>query len=204
MLLFEASSETGRFRHLPAYVFGVCNFKNAKSMRVIFFEKCLKLNLDFQNPAKNWEKVLCFWDNCIRTGIVKLFLLRTRFFSSAANAFTRSPKILLVNKRDFFQVNWLGSNQSIWQRHCHADFICPWVRFSCCFSKSRLKQDFLDIYLTTLLESVISEIQKLWGSSLFSKWSKFKVYFKNTSKSQEKDFCFWVIAFGLVLLICLY
>ena len=36
-LLVEASSEMGLFRHLSDYVFGVRNFDNTKSMRVIFF-----------------------------------------------------------------------------------------------------------------------------------------------------------------------
>ena len=79
-----------------------------------FFKKYLKFNLDFKNAAKNSEKVFCFWDNCIWIGIVKLSLLRTGYFSSAANVLTSSPKIWHVNKRDVFQLNWLRSNQWIW------------------------------------------------------------------------------------------
>ena len=33
--------------------------------------------------------------------------------------------------------------------------------------KGPLKHDFLDIFLTTILESIISQIQKRWGSSIF-------------------------------------
>ena len=66
-----------------------------------FYSKCLKFNLDFKNAAKNWEKVFCFWDNCIWIGIVKFSLLRTGHFSSAANVLTSSRKIWHVNKRDF-------------------------------------------------------------------------------------------------------
>ena len=62
-------------------------------------------NLDFERAAKNWEKVFCFWDNCIWIGIVKLSLLRTGYFSSVANVLTSSSKILHVNKRDIFQLN---------------------------------------------------------------------------------------------------
>ena len=36
ILVVEASSETGPFRHLSDYVFGVRNFGNTKSMSVIF------------------------------------------------------------------------------------------------------------------------------------------------------------------------
>ena len=75
------------------------------------FWKSFKFNLDFKNVAKNWENVFCLWDNCIWIGIVKFSLLRTRYFLSAANVLTSSPNIWHVNKRDFFQVNWLGSDQ---------------------------------------------------------------------------------------------
>ena len=79
-----------------------------------FYSKFIKFNLAFKNGAKSWEKVFCLWDNCIWIGIVKLSLLRTGYFSSAANVLTSSPKIWHVNKRDFFQLNWLGSDQWIW------------------------------------------------------------------------------------------
>ena len=78
-----------------------------------FFPKYLKYKLDFKNVAKNWENHFCFGDNCIGIGIVKLSLLRTGHFSSAANVLTSSPKTLHVNKRDFFQLNWLGRDQWI-------------------------------------------------------------------------------------------
>ena len=49
--------------------------------RPSFFSKCLKFVLDLKNEAKYCEKVLCFWDNCIWIGIVKLSLLRIENFS---------------------------------------------------------------------------------------------------------------------------
>ena len=52
----EGSSETGLFRHLSDYIFGVRNFENAKSMRVIFFSKPRIFNLDFKNAAKTEKK----------------------------------------------------------------------------------------------------------------------------------------------------
>ena len=73
-----------------------------------FFSKYLKFNLYFKNSAKNWEKVFCFWYNCIWTGIVKLYLLRIGYFSSAANVLISSPKIWHVSNRDFFQLSRLG------------------------------------------------------------------------------------------------
>ena len=171
MLLVEGSSETGLFRHLSNLVFGVDNFENTKTKGVIFFSKCLKFKLDFKNAAKNWEKVFCFWDNCIWIGIVKLSLLRTGYFSSAANVLRSSPKIWHVNKRDFFELNFLASHQQLW------------ARLPYCLSKDPLKRDFLDIYLATFSESVTSKIQNLWGSSFDSKCLKSNVDFKNAVKS---------------------
>ena len=190
MLVVHGSSESGLFTHLPNHVFGVRIFRNAKTMRVILFSKCLKFKLDFKNAAKNCENVFCFWDNCIWIGIVKLSLLRTGYFSLAANGLTSSTKILHVNKRDFCHLNWLGSDQWIWERCCDVHFNSALAGLLHCLSKGPLKRDILDIYLTTLSESVISEIQNLWGSSFFSKYSKCKIAFKNAARNWEKCFLF--------------
>ena len=112
-LLVKWSSEMGLFRHLSDHVFGVSNFRNTKSMTVIFFSKYLKFIVDFKNAAKKWAKVFYFWDNCIWISIIKLFLLRRGYFSSAANVLTSSSKILHVNQRYIFQLNWLFSDQWI-------------------------------------------------------------------------------------------
>ena len=114
MFLVEGSSDTGLFRHLSNYVFQVRNIGNTKSMRVMFFGKHLQFKLYFKNEAKNWEKVFCFWNNCIWIGIVKLSLLRIGYLSLTSNVFTCSPKIWHVNKRDFFQLNYLASDQWTW------------------------------------------------------------------------------------------
>ena len=60
-----------------------------------------------------------------------------------------------------------------------------------------LKLVFLDFYLTTFSEYVISEIKKLWGSLFFSKYSKFNLDLKNAAKNSEKVFwyldnCIWI------------
>ena len=67
-----------------------------------------KFNLDFKNAAQNWEKMFCFWGNCIRIDIVKVSLLRTGYLKSASNVLTSSPKTWHANKRDFFRLNWLA------------------------------------------------------------------------------------------------
>ena len=151
----------------------------------------VKIKSRLQKCSKNWGKVSCLWDNCIWIGIVKLSLWRTGYFSSAANVLTSSPKIWHFNNRDFFQINSLGSDHWIWKSCCDADFNSAWARLPCCLSKGPLKRDFLDIYLTTFSESVISKIQNLGGSSFFKKYLKFNLDFKNAAKNSEKVFCFW-------------
>ena len=165
MLLLEGMSEMGLFRYLSDHVSGVRNFGKSKSMRVIFFSKYLKFIAAFRIPAKNSEKVFCFWDCCIWISIVKLSLLRTGYFSSETSVLKSSRKIWHVNKRDVLQLNCLGSDQWIWERCCDADFHSAWALLPCCTLKECLKWNFLDIYLATFLESVISENQNLWGSS---------------------------------------
>ena len=122
---------------------------------------------------------------------MKLSLWRTRYFSSGANVLTTSPKIWHVNKRDFFQLNFLGSERWISSRCCNVDFNSAWPRLPCCLSKGPLKRAVLDIYLTTFSESVILKIEKLWGSSFFPNFSKLTLDFKNAAKKWEKRFCFW-------------
>ena len=104
---------------------------------------------------------------------------------------TSSRKIFPFNRRDFFQLNWLGSDQCIWQRCCDANFNSALAGLPCYLSKSLLKRHFLHKYLSTFSESVISEIQNLWRSSFFSKYLKFHLDFKNVGKTCEKTFCFW-------------
>ena len=141
-----------------------------------FFPNSLKSNLDF----------FCFWDNCMWIGIVKLSPLTTGYFSLVANALTSCPKIWHVNKRSFFARNFVASDEWIWSMGCGADFNCARASLPCFLSQGLLKQDFLDIYLTTFSDSVISEIRKLWGWSFFSEIPKFNLNFQIAAKNWEK------------------
>ena len=114
MLFSEGSSEAGLFRHLSNLVFGVRKFRNTKAMRVIYFAKTFKVSGRLQKSSRKLRKTFCFWDNCISIGIVKLSLLRTGYFSSVANVLASSPKIWHVNKKNFFQLNFLGSDRWKW------------------------------------------------------------------------------------------
>ena len=108
VFLVEGSSKTGLFRHLSDYVFWVRNFGKTKLWGSSLFLKYSRFNLDFKNATRSWEKVFCFWDNCIWIGIIKLSLLRTKYFSSADIVLTWNPKILYVNKRNFFPTQFSG------------------------------------------------------------------------------------------------
>ena len=123
----------------------------------------MKFNIDLKNATKNSEKVFCFWDNCIRIGIVKLSLWRRGYFSSAGNVLTSRPKIWDVNNRDFFQLNWLEYAQWRGYRCCDGDLNSALAPLPCCLSKGSLKRGFLDIYLTRFSDSVNSKLQNLWG-----------------------------------------
>ena len=72
-----------------------------------------------------------------------------------------------------------------------------WFRFQQCLIhvtmllvEGQLKRNFLDVYLTTFFESVISEVDQLWGSSFFREYLKFDPDFKIAEKNGE---CLWFL-----------
>ena len=77
-------------------------------------------------------------------------------------------------------------------------------RLPCCLSMGPLKRDFLDIYLTRFLESVISKMQNLWGSSFFGNFQNFIEISGMNKKNQKIFFVFEIISSDLVSLNCLY
>ena len=159
--------------------------------RSSLLSKCWRFHPRFQKYSKKLRKIFCFWDNSIWIGIAKLSLLRTGYFSSAANLLTRSPRIWSVKNRDFFQFKWLGSDQWIGKRCCDVDFNSASKSLPYCLSKGPLKRDVLDIYLTKFSEAVISEIQNLWGSYFAPNLLKFNLNFKKAAKNKENLFCLW-------------
>ena len=114
MLFVQRSSETVLFRHLYDYVSESIISEIQNVLVSSFSSEYLKVKADFKNASKNWEKFFSFRDNCILIGIVKLSLLRTGYFSSPANVLRSSTKTFHVNKRDFFQLNWLCNDHWIW------------------------------------------------------------------------------------------
>ena len=106
-LLVNGSFERRFFRHLCNHVFGVRNFGNTESMRVIFFFRNFQDLIYISKLLQKMEKnVFCFWDNCISIGIVKFSLLRTGYLTLAANVLRSSPKILIVNKLTHLPWKW--------------------------------------------------------------------------------------------------
>ena len=154
-----------------------------------FFSRYSKFDQDFKNAAKSWKRVFCFWEKYIWIGIVKLSPLRAGYFSSAANVLTSSPKILHVNKRHFFQLNWLGGDHWIWKRWYHADMNGAWARLPCSLSNGLLKREFLDIYFHTFSESGTSKIQGM-RVNLFFKTFKISAGLHKSSKKLRKIFLF--------------
>ena len=53
---------------------------------------------------------MCFWDNGVRIGCVKLSLLRREYLPSAVNVLTNTYKALHLTKTDFFPLNYLQND----------------------------------------------------------------------------------------------
>ena len=104
MLLIEGSSEMGLFRHLSNQVLPSPYFRIYISYEGHLFFKIYKILNRFQKCSKKFTK--SFWIACF-----KLSVLRGKYLSSAVNVWRNSPKILHITKRDFFQMNFLDSDQ---------------------------------------------------------------------------------------------
>ena len=131
----------------------------------------------------NIIKVLwCRFEQCLGT----FAILLVKGFSQTGLFRHLSDYVFKI--RPVLNIDWLGSDQGIWQRCCEADFSSALARLPSCLLKGPLKWDILDIYLTTFYDSVISEIQNLWGSFFFSKNLRFNIHFKNAVKNWGKVF----------------
>ena len=114
MLPVKGSFETGLFGQISIHVFWLFPLHYLQNDEIwqinqlwssSFFCKCSKFDVDFENARNSWEKAFCFWDNCFRTGCVKLSLLRREYWSSAINVLTNTYKAFLLTKTDFFRLN---------------------------------------------------------------------------------------------------
>ena len=115
MLLVEGASETGLLRHLSNDVSRIPYLQNYIGYEGhIFLKKTWKLNLDFENAEKSWEKDFFFRDMSIWRSSNKMFLLRREYLSSAVNWLSNNLQIVHITKRDFFQLDCFQSGQVIW------------------------------------------------------------------------------------------
>ena len=127
--------------YLTTY-FGVRHFRSTETMRVIFFWECSNFNVELKNLKSNSEKWFCFWDKCIWIRCIKLPVLRKEYLSFSVNVLTNSLKISYLTKSDYFQLNYLHSDQWIWQKCCCWDWSSVLARLPRCLLRSPLKWDF--------------------------------------------------------------
>ena len=85
--------------------FAVYNIGNPLAMRLIFlyfYLKYSKLNVDFGNAVKTWEKNSSFLDKWNWIGYIKISLLPREYLSSGVNMLTNSFKV----KTDIYKLNF--------------------------------------------------------------------------------------------------
>ena len=115
MLLVKESSETELFRHLPNHVFRSPSVQRCISCEGHLFLKIFKFEYKFRKckkeKKKNSENIFRFLDNCLWKCCNKLPLLRREYLWSEVNGLKKSPKILHIIKRDFFNLNCLHSEK---------------------------------------------------------------------------------------------
>ena len=121
-------------------------------------------------------------------------LLRREYLSSEVNGLTNSPEILHITNRDFFQLNCLHSDQLIWSRWCRSEFNSVSAHLPCYLWKGPLKQDFLDIYLTTFFG--VRKFKNISDMSVMFFWkcSKLNVNLENTKRNSENIFIYQINA----------
>ena len=191
MLLVEGSSETPLYRHLSNNVFRNPEFRKYISYEGhLFFQSVTNFIYISKMQQKIEKKNFCYLDNCIWIGCVNLSLLRRENLWRAVNMFTNSAKILHIPKGDFLQLNCLHIYQSICQRCCGSGFNSVLARLPCCFSKGLQKQDFLDIYLSTVFG--VHNIQTTWANtvSFLENFQNF-IYSWKIWKKIRKSFSFY-------------
>ena len=112
--------------YLTTY-FGIRQFKSTSAMRVIYFLKMFKIESKLRKCKKKKEKsgyIFGFWENGISKRSNKFPLVRREYMSLAVNGLTKSPKIMHIIKRNFFQLNCIDRNQS---KSSFEQYFCPFT-----------------------------------------------------------------------------
>ena len=138
----------------------------------------------------NWEKVFCFWDNCIWICCVKLSQLRREYLPSWLSVLGESFEIFHLTNTDFLQVNCLHSYQEIWSMCCPSNFNNVWTRSPCYFPKDPSKRNFLDIDLTMFFGVCNFENTSAMRVMCLLKMFKIQTRFQKFRKKFRKSFLF--------------
>ena len=173
--------------------FRFCNFRNT------FFWKYSKFNQAFKNAKTNCGKFIFFWNNCICFGYLKFSVLRRGYLSSVVNMLTNILKTFHITKRYFVQFNCLHSEQVVWFRlqRCL-------VPLTMLLVEGHLKQDVLDIYLTTYQGTCNFGNTSAMRVMLFLKYWKLNLDVKNAETNSEIVFFSGIIASELAVWSYLY
>ena len=124
-------------------------------------------------------------------GCIKLSLLGREHLSKALVVLTNSLKLFQISKRDFWPLNCLPVEQEICRMGSHSHLKRVETHLPCSFAKGNRKQDFYTYIYPRFSQAVAWEINKLWASSFFWKYSKLNLDFENKVKNREKVFSFW-------------
>ena len=108
--------------------------------------------------------------------------------SSALSVLTKSLKIFDVTPSKYFQLNYLHSDQWLWERWCRWDGISVSTCLPCSLLRGPLKPDFLVIYLTTSLG--VCNFRNTSDMRVIFFWSCSKVHvdLENAQENSEKVF----------------
>ena len=191
MLAFKECSETTFLESGLTKSFTVCNFGNARAIKIIFFSLCSKLDVDFRNGTKNSKNGFRFYDNCLWIGRSKFQQSRTGYLSLAVNVLTNTPKISHITKGDVFHIRFSQSVERIWWKCSHRDFASVWDPLICWPWKRFLKRIYLESVLTKSF--TVCNFGNTRGMTIIFSFEMFKIgcRFEKWNKKFRKINLFW-------------
>ena len=156
-------------------------------MKIIFFSKRLKFDVDSRYRTKEWIEVFGFQGNCIWFGDVQFSPSRTGYLSSAVSVLRNTPKNWHITKGDIFQIKFSQSNEKIWWKCSHADFTRVWDPLTCWLSKGVPERYFLESGLTTLF--TFCNFRNKVGMAIIFFFKMFKIWcrFQKWKKKIRKN-----------------
>ena len=89
------------------------NFGHIEALNVIFFWKCSKFYVDFENGIKSCKKFYCFEDNCVWTCCGSFCQLLQEYMLSLINVLKSGPRVSDLTKGHDTQVNLFEINGTL-------------------------------------------------------------------------------------------